>query len=79
MQTKRNHKKPEVPQQAIEASLVAKQIYRSLTLKSAPKATPVGYVVGACMVLKTLIEQACGQGADKEMLKSVVASFTNDI
>jgi hypothetical protein len=79
MQNKRNHKKPEVTQQSLEAANVAKQMYRSLTLKNAPKATPQAYVAGACMVLKILVEQACQQGTDKDVLLGIITNFTNDI
>lgn len=79
MATRNNHKKPTVPQQVVEAEKIAKQMYSSLMLKTAPKATPQGYVMGACFVLKLLIDQASEQGADKAILKKYVSDFTNDI
>ena len=44
-------------------------MYSSLTQKTAPKATPAGYIMGACQVLGMLLSQAEQQGADKERLK----------
>jgi len=69
MPTARQHKKPAVPREALEAERVAKQMYNSLTQKTAPKATPAGYIMGACQVLGMLLSQAEQQGADKERLK----------
>jgi hypothetical protein len=46
-------------------------------LKTAPKATPNGYVLGACYVLKILIDQASEQGADKKTLKEMVKTLCN--
>lgn len=79
MATRKNHSKPSVPQHVAEAEKIAKQMYSSLMLKTAPKATPNGYVLGACYVLKILIDQASEQGADKNTLKDFVIKFTNDI
>jgi hypothetical protein len=79
MATRKNHSKPSVPQHVAEAEKIAKQMYSSLMLKTAPKATPNGYVLGACYVLKILIDQASEQGADKVALKQFVSKFTNDI
>ena len=60
---------PTVPREALEAERVAKQMYNSLTQKTAPKATPAGYIMGACQVLGLLLSQAEKQGADKEQMK----------
>jgi hypothetical protein len=79
MRARKIHTKPDAPQQAIEAEKVARQMYSSLMLKTAPKATPQGYVAGGCIVLKMLIDQASEQGADKEMLKHFIIDFTNNI
>lgn len=79
MQNKRNHKKPTIPQEFVEAEKVAKKMYASLMLKTSPKATPTGYVLGACTVLKMLIDQASAQGADKVYLKKIVVDFMNNI
>lgn len=60
---------PSVPREVQEAERIAAQMYSSLTLKTAPKATPAGYIMGACQVLGMLLQQAERQGADKDSLK----------
>lgn len=75
MTTARNHRKPAVPRAAKEAERVARQMYGSLTQQGAPKATPSGYIMGACTVLKMLMEQAVQQGSDKKQLRQYAASF----
>lgn len=79
MPTKRTHRKPVVPKEALEAEKVAKQMYSSLTQKDAPKATPSGYIMGGCYVLKMLIEQAVKQGADKNGVKLFTHQFIESI
>lgn len=79
MQTKIQHKRPVAQRANSEAEKVAKQMYSSLMLKTAPKATPQGYIVGAVMVLKALIDQAVQQGSDKEQLKAVAIGLIQDI
>lgn len=66
---------PGMPKQAQEAEKVARQMYNSLTQTNAPKATPHGYIMGACTVLKMLLDQAEQQGSDKEELKQWAVSF----
>lgn len=79
MLTKGQQKKPVAQRVNNEAQKVAKQMYSSLMLKAAPKATPQGYIVGAAMVMKALIDQAVQQGSDKEQLKAVVIGLIQDI
>jgi hypothetical protein len=79
MATRKNHSKPLVPQHVAEAEKIAKQMYSSLMLKTAPKATPQGYIVGATIVLKALIDQAVQQGSDKEQLRAVAIGLIQDI
>ena len=66
---------PDVPREEREARRIAQQMYTSLTKASAPKATPAGYVIGACKVLEMLLTQAAAQGADKEALKLYAIQF----
>lgn len=66
---------PDLPREAQEAERVAKQMYGSLTQARAPKATPTGYIMGVCTVLKLLIDQAEAQGANKEDLKQWSLKF----
>ena len=73
--TKRTHRKPTIPREAIEAEAVAKQMYQSLTAADAPKAHPLGYIMGASMVLKMLIDQAVQQGEDKDKLKAQALTY----
>lgn len=79
MLTKGQHKRPVAQRANNEAEKVAKQMYSSLMLKTAPKATPNGYIVGAAMVMKALIDQAVQQGSDKEQLKTVAIGLIQDI
>lgn len=72
---KRTHKKPAVPREAVEAEKVAKQMYSSLTAPDAPKAHPQGYIMGASMVLKMLIDQAVQQGEDRNALKAQAMTY----
>lgn len=75
----KKHTKPAIPKEAVEAEIVAKQMYQSLTSPSAPKAHPLGYVMGASMVLKMLIDQAVQQGSDREMLKAQAVTYISVI
>jgi hypothetical protein len=79
MPTSREHKKPNVPHEAQEAERVAKHMYTSLTQAEAPKATPTGYIMGACTVLKLLLQQAAAQGANKDELKQWSLNFIQGI
>ena len=63
----------------LEAEKVAKQMYSALTQKGSPKATPSGYIMGACYVLKTLIEQAVQQGSNKDGVKLYAHQFIESI
>jgi hypothetical protein len=79
MPTKGQHKRSVAQRVNNEAEKVAKQMYSSLMLKTAPKATPQGYIVGATIVLKALIDQAVQQGSDKEQLRAVAIGLIQDI
>ena len=72
---KKTHTKPAVPREAVEGEKVCKQMYMSLTTPDAPKAHPMGYIMGASMVLKMLIDQAVQQGADKNALKMQAMAY----
>ena len=72
---KRTHTKPVVPKAAQEAEKIVKQMYSSLTVPGAPKATPMGYVMGASMVLKMLIDQAVRQGEDRDAMKAQAMAY----
>ena len=50
-------------------------MYRSLTAPDSPKASPMGYIMGASMVLKLLIDQAVAQGEDRDALKAQVLTY----
>lgn len=76
---KKTHTKPAVPREAIEAEQVAKQMYSSLTAPEAPKAHPMGYIMGASMVLKMLIDQAVQQGEDRNKLKAQAMTYIQAI
>lgn len=54
-------------------------MYASLTAPNAPRATSTGYIMGACTVLKILMDQAEAQGADKEALKAQAMKFVEEI
>lgn len=79
MPNARMHKMPKVSKEAKEAENIARQMYASLTQEGAPKATPTGYVLGACLALKLLYDQASRQVADKGELKETVIKFAQDI
>lgn len=79
MPNARNHKMPKVSKEAKEAENIARQMYASLTADGAPKATPTGYVIGACLTLKLLYDQASQQVADKGELKETIIKFVQDI
>lgn len=72
---KRTHKKPAIPKEVKEAEEVTKQLYLSLTAEGAPKAHPMGYIMGTCTLLKILFDQAVAQGASKEELKGYACGF----
>lgn len=50
-------------------------MYTSLTAPDAPKASPKGYIMGASIVLKMLIDQAVQQGEDRQALKAQAMEF----
>lgn len=79
MPTARQHRMPDVPREEQEAKRIAQQMYQSLMLKTAPKATPAGYILGACKVLEMLLAQAAEQGADKENLKLFAIQFIHGL
>lgn len=72
---KKTHTKPAVPRDAQQAEKVTQQMYQSLTAPGAPKASPMGYIMGASMVLKLLIDQAVQQGEDRDALKAQAMTF----
>jgi hypothetical protein len=72
---KRTHTKPAVPKEAQQAERIVKQMYTSLTAPDAPKASPKGYIMGASMVLKMLIDQAVQQGEDRNELKALAMTY----
>lgn len=72
---KKTHAKPAVPRAAEQAEKVTMQMYSSLTAPGAPKASPQGYIMGASMVLKLLIDQAVAQGEDRDELKAQAMAF----
>jgi len=76
---KKTHTKPVVPREAQEAMAVTTQMYSSLTAPDAPKATPQGYIMGASMVLKMLIDQAVAQGEDRNALKAQAMAYIQAI
>ena len=67
---KKTHTKPATPREAQQAEKVTQQMYSSLLMPGAPKASPQGYIMGASMVLKLLIDQAVAQGEDRDKLKA---------
>ena len=69
------HKKPQLPKVAQQAEKVTQQMYQSLTLPGAPKASPMGYIMGASMVLKMLIDQAVQQGENRDELKKQAMTY----
>lgn len=72
---RKTHTKPAVPRAAQQAEKVTQQMYRSLTAPDAPKASPQGYIMGAAMTLKLLIDQAVQQGEDRDALKAQAMTF----
>lgn len=72
---KKTHARPAVPLEARQAEAITKQMYESLKAPGAPKAAPRGYIMGACMVLKMLLDQAVQQGEDKDALKSQALTY----
>ena len=79
MAVARKHSKPAVSKEAKEAAKVAEQMYMSLLAKDAPKATPTGYIMGASMVFKMLIDQAEKQGGDRTKLKEQTLAYIQGI
>ena len=73
------HRKPEVPREALEAERVARHMYNALSQKTAPKATSGGYIMGTAMVFKILIDQAVQQGGDRAVLKQQALAIIQDI
>ena len=72
---KKTHTKPAMPMAAQQAEKVVTQMYSSLKAPGAPKASPQGYIMGAAMVLKLLIDQAVAQGEDRDALKAQAMMF----
>lgn len=72
---KKTHTKPAVPLAARQAEKITKQMYQSLKAPDAPKASPIGYIMGASMVLKMLIDQAVAQGEDRDALKAQAMAY----
>lgn len=72
---KKTHTRPAVPLAAQQAEKVTMQMYQSLKAPDAPKASPMGYIMGASMVLKLLIDQAVKQGEDRDQLKAQAMTF----
>ena len=72
---KKTHTKPAVPLEARQAEAITRQMYESLKATDAPRATPRGYIMGASMVLKMLIDQAVQQGEDKDSLKAQALTY----
>ena len=72
---KKTHKKPATPKEAQQAEKIANQMYSSLKVPDAPKASPMGYIMGASYVLKMLIDQAVAQGENRDALKLQAMAF----
>ena len=72
---RKTHTKPVVPRAAQQAEKVTETMYQSLTAPGAPKASPQGYIMGATMVLKLLIDQAVAQGEDRDALKAQALTY----
>lgn len=72
---RKTHTRPAVSRAARQAEEVTDTMYRSLTAPGAPKASPLGYIMGASMVLKLLIDQAVAQGEDRDALKAQAMAF----
>jgi len=67
---KKTHTRPAVPVEALQAEKVTRTMYEALKADGAPKASPQGYIMGAAMTLKLLIDQAVQQGEDRDRLKA---------
>ena len=67
---KKTHTKPAVPRAAQQAEKVTETMYQSLTAPGAQ-----GYIMGATMVLKLLIDQAVAQGEDRDALKAQALTY----
>lgn len=76
---KKTHKKPDMPKWTKEAEAITCQMYSSLTASGAPKASTKGYVMGACMTLKMLFDQAVKQGEDHDALKAQIITYVSII
>lgn len=76
---KKAHRKPTIPLAAKQAMAVTEQMYQSLKAPDAPKASPQGYIMGASMVLKMLIDQAVEQGEDRDALKAQAMTYITSI
>ena len=76
---KKSHTKPAVPLVAQQAEKITMQMYQSLKAPDAPKASPMGYIMGASMVLKMLIDQAVAQGEDRNVLKAQAMAYIQAI
>ena len=72
---RKTHRKPAMPKEAQQAEKVTQQMYQSLTEPGAPKASPMGYIMGASYVLKMLIDQAVAQGENRDALKLQAMAF----
>ena len=72
---KKTHTKPVLPLAAKQAEKVTETMYKALTAPGAPKASPQGYIMGASMTLKLLIDQAVQQGEDRDRLKAQVMTY----
>ena len=76
---KKSHTKPAVPREVQQAEKVTEQMYQSLMAPGAPTASPMGYIMGASMVLKLLIDQAVAQGEDRDALKAQAMAYIQAI
>ena len=72
---KNKHTKPSVPKEFIEAKKVAQQMYDSLMAEGAPRATPMGYIIGGSLVMKMLLDQAVKQGGNREALRAQAMAY----
>jgi len=72
---RKTHTKPAIPKEAQQAEKIADQMYSSLKAPDAPKASPMGYIMGASYVLKMLIDQAVAQGESRDALKLQAMAF----
>lgn len=72
---KKTHTKPAVSLAAKQAEKITETMYQSLTAPGAPKASPQGYIMGAAMTLKLLIDQAVQQGEDRNILKAQALTY----